>query len=562
MNGDTMLAHPGRPVLVLLGATGDMATSKLLPALQQLHRDGRLPIPAKLICVADDSEDEIRERVEGTIRRGYRREGYVGEVLERLTEVFDAAMSTEYISGDLRATGDGPVDDQSRGSAYVQIKDALAAFPSSPPTFYCSVPPRLYLDIAHELHRHELTQRESGACIVFEKPFGIHNSNTKRIVDFLTEYLQGQAILVDHYLYKPMVVEIRNLREKYPELDAIWKAPHIQQVQITVAESEGIGDRGAFYEDVGALLDMVQNHVLQLLCVITMEAAPPPAHEMTLFDVTKNLAPTAFSQITDAQLKNAAGQAIQNIFGDDLNQTMLAAAQEEAIAKLFPELSGQQERSTKALASVQFPEELNLEPSPERWLVRGQYDGYRRELHVAEDSNVETFVALQVQLNDPRWEGVPFFLRTGKCMSHRTAVIRVHFANGDHITFRVQPTPQVVVSSGARLSALKRLVADGVAITEAQDVAHRAVTEEHGAGTYEDDAYNSILIGCLSRDLEHAVAVQWVTASWNFVGQIKKLWQSRELEAPLRFYRSGSNGPDAADRLIRDAGYDWMSLGT
>lgn len=527
----------GASVLVLLGATGDMATSKLLPALQQLHRDGRLPVPTKLICVADDSKGEIRERVEGAIRLSYRREGYSGEVLERLSKAFNEDMSTEYVSGDLRAPNGGSHDTRPKSDTYVQIQNILEAFPESSVTFYCSVPPELYSGIAKELHRHKLVLQESDARVVFEKPFGTSDASTKETVAFLTDFLPGQAILVDHYLYKPMVVKIRNLRERYPELDAIWKAPHVQHVQITVAESEGIGDRGAFYEGVGALLDMVQNHILQLLCVTAMEATPSKA---------------------------AVATAIQKVLEDDLDSPMLAvAALQEAIARPIPERPqpSEQQRSEKTLGSVQFPEALK-KPSPERWIVRGQYEGYRRELHVADGSNVETFVALQVRLDDPRWHGVPFFLRTGKCMSRRTASIGVHFANGDRITFRIQPVPQVVISSGARLSALKRLVADGAAIAEAQDTALRAASEEDDAESYEDDAYNSILIGCLSRDLEYGVTMEWVTASWSFVTQIQDLWKDRGNESPLRVYRSGSNGPVTADRLIRDAGYDWMPLET
>ncbi len=540
-----------------------MATSKLLPAMQRLHRDGHLPIPMKLICVAKDPEDEIRQRVEDAIREGYKREGYSGNVLERLAQSFNQDLSTQYISGDLIRQNARLPDDRTDHQPYAQIRRAVADFSDARTTFYCSVPPRLYEDIARELFLHDLTNPTSR--IVFEKPFGVDEESTKSAMEFLDSMtLQDQTIFVDHYLHKPMVAQIQGLREKYPELDAIWKVPHIQHVQITVAETEGIGDRGEFYESAGALLDMMQNHLFQLLCVTAMKVAQPSKYEMTLFDVIKNLAPETFKRLTDEQVEAAVISVVQKIFEDGLDEATRAAAFEEASDRLFPDPPPQseQQRSTDAMKTIQYPETPRL--SPERWIVRGQYSEYRSELHVADDSDTETFVALQVQLDDSRWRGVPFFLRTGKCMSRRVATIGVHFTNGDRITFRIQPNPQIIVSSEARLSALKLLVADGVAITEEQDVARWVTAKERDDQSYGDSAYDAIVLGCLTRTLEHSVAIDWVTASWEFIAKIQDLWRKDPNKdpnaAPLRLYRSGSNGPDAADRLIRDAGYEWMPL--
>jgi len=348
----------------------------------------------------------------------------------------------------------------------------------------------------------------------------------------------------------------------------IWRAPHVQHVQVTVAESTGIGSRGEFYEETGALLDMMQNHMLHLLCVIAREPEleGPQESAPSLIDVIENLFGCGFDNLTPEQIKAAVVNDLETLFSrtfavisEEQRTTLLQNAIQRSFSEKLDERASEQQRSVMVLNELQMagPEESH----PEKWVVRGQYEGYRDACRVDDDSDADSFIALQVYIRNARWLGVPFFFRTGKQMNRRVAMIRLQFVNGDHLTCRLQPNPRVIVSTDASYSALRKLVADGVAITEAQDAEDYPLVRDRASVWHEDRAYETILDECLKRDVQHSVAIDWVKESWALVSEVQRTWRDRSEDAPLRPYTVGSNGPDASDLLIRDAGYEWAPLG-
>jgi glucose-6-phosphate 1-dehydrogenase len=482
--------------IVIFGASGDLTRRKLMPALWSLFSARTLPEPFIILAVSRTalSDDEFRTRVRESVMEFARVKPPSDQVWNRF------ASSVFYLAGD-------PADPQLYPRLDAKLKELEGHRGGAPNRlFYCATPPSLYDDIVQNLGASGLAQSDGGwVRLVIEKPFGRDYESARALNALLAGVFgEEQVYRIDHYLGKETVQNILVLRFANGIFEPLWSRAHVHHVQITVAEEIGVENRGAYYEEAGALRDMVQNHMLQLLCLIAME---PP--------VTFDAAP-----VRDE--KNKVMQAIKPI----------EAAQVEDIA------------------------------------VRGQYGpgfvggrpvpAYRKEKGVAPDSRTETYAALKLNIDNWRWAGVPFLLRTGKRLPKRASEIVIRFNRTPHMIFRRSPggvDPNLLV---IRIQPDEGIALTVGAKTPGPDLKLGGVTMDFRYkevfGGESPEAYERLLLDAIHGDATLYARGDWVEHAWKILQPVVDTWASGGEPSP---YEAGHWGPPEADELIRRIGGAW-----
>ncbi|MFM6990597.1 MAG: glucose-6-phosphate dehydrogenase [Rhodoferax sp.] len=351
--------------LVLFGGTGDLAWRKLMPALFQAFRHGTLPANGRIIGVGREalSSDEYRSRIQA------RFDAVELDKRPSQDEFKRFAALLEFVRMDLSLPGD-----------YATLAQQLKARNADTVVMYVATAPALFTTVCEQLAAAGLNT--PNIRVVLEKPLG-HDLASNRAINQTVRAIfnERQIFRIDHYLGKPAVQNLFALRFGNALFEPLWRREHIANIQITIAEELGVEKRGAFYENTGALRDMVQNHALQLLCAIAME---PPINSHA-------------DAIRDEKLKVL--RSLKPWTAESLKQDVIR---------------GQYAAGTVGGAAVQ---------------------AYRDELGVATGSNTETFVALRTEISNWRWAGVPFYIRTGKRLAGRDAHIEVNFRPTPHAIF-------------------------------------------------------------------------------------------------------------------------------
>jgi glucose-6-phosphate 1-dehydrogenase len=486
--------------LVIFGATGDLAHRKLLPALYNLAHDGALPERFELIGVArrDQPHEDFRAIARESIDRFSRRKPDK-DVLAGLVS------DMRYIPGTF---------DNER--VYSNIKRTLKEFDQKAGQelnriFYLSTAPEFFPVIVEQLGKAGLNHAdETEVRVVIEKPFGYDLASARRLnAQVLEVFDESQVFRIDHYLGKETVQNLMAFRFANVLFEPVWNRNYVDNVQITAAEDLGIGGRAGYYEGAGALRDLVQNHMLQLLALLTME--PPTAFEA--------------NRLRDEKLKVL-----------------------EAIVP--PPL---EEVSTIAIRAQYGPGTIGGKPVP----------GYKQEEGVAPDSRTETYAALKLRVSNWRWAGVPFYLRTGKRLARRVTEIAVTLKPVPHLAFlssgsvgvqenqiilTVQPDEGVSVSIGAKIPGPSMRI--------------RPVNMEFRYGTSflseSPEAYERLIIDAMRGDATLFTRNDEIEALWGIVDPILTAWHG-DTTTPIPEYAAGSAGPNEAGSLL-DGGRKWRRL--
>ncbi|MCC7418094.1 MAG: glucose-6-phosphate dehydrogenase [Acidobacteria bacterium] len=478
--------------LVIFGGAGDLAHRKLLPALYNLRIDGLLPSSIAIVGVGrrPASDQAYRDFARGGAARFSRR-----PVDDAAWQGF--AESLFFVPGSL----EDPATFASLG-ARLDLVEHERGLPGNR-IYYLAIPPSLFVTTATQLARARFVQPHQispFARVIVEKPIGRDLESARRINDGLARvFHEDQTFRIDHYLGKETVQNILVLRFANSIFEPLLNRRYVDHVQITVAEAEGVGTRAGYYEQAGALRDMVQNHLLQLLTVTAME---PP-----------------FS----------------------LGAEVIRDEKQEILRALRP-LAGE---------------------AVDRHVVRGQYDGYAKEPGVDPASRVETYVALEVGIENWRWSGVPFFLRTGKHLARRASEISIQLKPLPPILFNARseaPLAPNVLSvriqpnEGFSFSISSKRPGPSVRIsTVKMDFSYE---DAFGAGTPE--AYERLLLDVMTGDQTLFMRRDGVEAAWDFVTPILARWAERPAP-PIPAYAPGSWGPADADRLIGTTGRSWRA---
>jgi glucose-6-phosphate 1-dehydrogenase len=479
---------PTRAVdIVIFGGAGDLSFRKLLPALYMAHLHTRLDMNTRIIAVG---------------RQKWTRDEYLA-FIDRQSPAFieERAFNAEDWRIFLKRL-DYLSMDVTQASDYAQLK-TLCHVPALR-VFYLATAPGLFTQICEQLSLAGLIDAQ--ARVVLEKPLGTDLASARAINTEVARYFDEQQIYrIDHYLGKETVQNLMVLRFGNAIFEPLWRAPYIKSVQITVAEAVGVGSRAGFYDGAGALRDMVQNHLLQLLCIVAMES------------------PISFS-------------------ADDVRDEKL-----------------------KVLRSLR---KMNL-ADIKRDTVRGQYTagasegaavkGYKEEDNVPTSSRTETFVALRAHINNARWANVPFFLRTGKRMQKRQSEIIIEFAGQPFSIFGEKPNyePNRLIISlqpeeSIHLQMMVKEPGSGMNLHPVK----LGLDLQQSSDKRRAEAYERLLMDVIKGRLTHFMRRDELEAAWTWVEPILNGWAA--LDDKPRDYSAGSWGPAASSALMARENLSWF----
>ncbi|MCW5802982.1 MAG: glucose-6-phosphate dehydrogenase [Deltaproteobacteria bacterium] len=496
MLGDvqTKKRRPDPTAIVIFGATGDLTGRKLAPALYNVMLDGGLAQPTVIIGV---SRRSMSGQAFGDLVKK--------PVAEHSRQKVDPTNWDKF-SGMLDYVGGEFGSDDTYIALKARLEVAKGKGTRGNRVFYLSTPPKEFPVILQKLQQHGLIERQlqrpdvPSCRVIVEKPFGRDLQTSRQLNEMIGSYLhESQIYRIDHYLGKETVQNILVLRFGNSIFEPLWNRNHIEYVEITAAEAIGIEGRGAFYEQTGVVRDIIQNHLLQVLSLVTMEV------------------PASFAP-------------------DDIRDE-----------------KGQVLRSVRPLTLNEVANDC----------VRGQYRGYREEPGVARDSQVPTYAAMKLMIDSWRWQGVPFYLRAGKGLAERLTEVAIHFKSVPLVLFkeeaagsvlqpavltlRIQPHEGISLRFVAKVPGENINVGNVLMTMTYADAFKRPISE----------AYERLLLDCMRGDATLFNRRDSVDRAWELIQPVLQIW---EATPGVHFYDRGSPGPAAADDMIARGGHSWHEL--
>jgi glucose-6-phosphate 1-dehydrogenase len=499
---ETKLPEADPCVIVIFGATGDLTKRKLVPALYHLKRAGRLADSFKVLGVGRRkiSDQEFRE----LMRAGASDSKVSSELSDADWQEFAARL--HYMRGDLED-----------GETYRRIAARLERMrveeeASANHIFYCSTPPSIAPDIVKGLSKAGLASEENGwPRIVFEKPFGRDLDSARELNEIIARVFdERQVYRIDHYLGKETVQNILVFRFGNLLFEPVWNRNYVDHIEITAAETKGVGRRAGYYEEAGALRDMVANHLLQLLALTAME--PPGAFDA---DSVRDEKVQVLRSIYPMTPEQAAERAVRGQYGAG-------------------EISGE------------------------------RVPAYRDEEGVAKHSLTETYAAVEFRVENWRWSSVPFYVRTGKRLARSITEVAVHFKRTPQALFahatenqiepnvivlRIQPDEGIVVTFGAKRPGPEMRTG----------IVQMDFCYERAFGVRLPAAYETLLLDVMQGDATLFIRRDEVEAQWRLITPILEAWADQQ---PPEFpnYAAGSEGPAEADELLARNGHRWRPI--
>lgn len=501
MTSSVTPTRPPATLLFIFGGSGDLNFRKLTPALYNLFLDGYMPEQFAVVGIGRSpyADESFRERLlEGITEFSRRKNGP-----DNQWAAFSPHLSYLQMDG-----GDA--------AAYHligdRVKEQEAAWGGPANVlFYMSVAPQLVPEIATNLSQLDFCGDKSRVRIVVEKPFG-HDLQSARELNalLLKHFAEEQIYRIDHYLGKETVQNLLALRFANTLFEPIWNHNYVEYVQLTAAETVGLEGRGGYYEQSGALRDMIQNHLLQLLCMVAMEP------------------PTSFEADEIRNKKVDVLHAIRRIAPDQVDQIA----------------------------------------------VRGQYGagekdgkktpGYRQEEGVKPDSMTETFAAVTFFCDNWRWEGTPFYVRTGKHLAEKSSVITVQFRPAPHYAFPNEATQSwqhncLIISIQPDMNIRLRFQAKRPGQTLALDPVEMEFNYDTSFKEQQPEAYETLLLDVMAGDATLFMRADQVDEAWQIVMPILDQWAAQPDPATMPTYVPGSWGPDQSTAMIERDGFAWMN---
>ncbi|MCS3529093.1 glucose-6-phosphate dehydrogenase [Chryseobacterium sp. JUb7] len=485
--------------IIIFGATGDLAKRKLFPAFFNLFIEGRMPDQFNILALgrADKNNDDFRKYIKENLILFSRNQAAIDTHWEKFQShiiYFRHQIAEE--------------------NSYIELNTKLKTLDSEYGVrgnrlFYLSIGPDFVTTISEHLKNTALAANPTQDRIIIEKPFGHDKDSAIELNKLLSSSFEEEQIYrIDHYLGKETVQNILAFRFGNSIFEPLWNCKYIESVQITVAEEVGVESRGGFYEGTGALKDMIQNHLLQILCMVAMEQ---PA------------------SLDSGEIRDRKVDVLKAIRRIPLDQV-------------------------------------------DHYAVRGQYGegfikgknvkGYRQEDGVADNSNTETFVAIKFYLDNERWEGVPFYVRTGKRMREKQSYITIQF----------KPLPQSTFSGGKHELSQNKLI---INIQPLMDIRLQFMTKKPGLTVQlrpvemvfdyfsckEDspEAYETLLLDALEGDLTLFMRSDQVEEAWDVVKTIQEHWEKTP-DTSFPNYTAGSSGPQECELLLQREAHSWKEI--
>ena len=496
---------PGPTTLVIFGASGDLTRRKLLPAIYQLSRRGRLPAQFAVIGIARKpmTDDDFRQEFKNSLKEFAHGKAAEDEVAASL------ASRMHFVSGETNDVG-----------LYQRLNAKLHEIDGAEGVlFYLAIPPTVYTSVIENLGAAGLSQppERGWRRIIVEKPFGSDLASARDLNRIAHQHFsEDQVFRIDHYLGKETVQNLLVFRFGNGMFEPVWNRRYIDHVQITAAETVGVEHRASYYEGAGALRDMVQNHLMQVLSLVAMEP------------------PIAFTADSVRDRKMDALLAVQPLMDND---------------------DGDGARIPNTVVRARYGK---------GWVNGDEVPGYHEEPGVSPESTTETFVAARLHLDNWRWAGVPFYLRTGKRLPKRTTEIAIQFRRPPLEIFRrasqtpvapdllivnVQPDEGISLRFEAKLPGTRMQIAPVM------------MNFRYGTtfGGEVPEAYETLLLDAMLGDTTLFARHDFVETSWALITPVLDAWRERgRVNVPT--YEAGEWGPAEADRLIESDGRFWRTL--
>jgi len=492
-------SHP--TVFVIFGATGDLNWRKITPALYNLFLDNWLPDKFAIVGTgrSELSDEGFRQKLLEGIDQFSRKgkaeknkwEDFSKHVFYKSSNLTDEKTYAEF------------------GKVILQYQQEWKVEPHV--VYYLAVAPKFFPIIAENISKNKLTGNADTTRIVIEKPFGHDLESAKALNKLLCSIFDEKQIYrIDHYLGKETVQNIMAFRFANSILEPIWSRNYIEHVQISVTEQLGVGDRGDYYDGAGALRDMVQNHVLQLLFLIAMET------------------PINFNADEVRNRKVDVLRALRKFGSEEIR---------------------------KQAARGQYGK---------GWMEGKEMPGYREEIDVNPQSNTETFVAIKFFVDNWRWHGVPFYFRTGKRLFQSSSVITIQFRDVPHVVFPPEATDnwqqnRLIISIQPEMSIRLQMQTKRPGLDMVLNTVDMLFDY---AGTYAEEtpeAYETLLLDVMTGDQTLFMRSDQVEAAWEILMPVLTSWQSKK---SINFpnYSANSWGPEIAEALIAQDGFHWFTL--